>query len=55
MIEVCWPTGAPQSYRQTYPEPLDLTQPDDLLLEKVAHGAGVAAIERDEQSITVRP
>jgi catechol-2,3-dioxygenase len=36
MIEVYWPTGAPQSYRQPYAEPLDLTQPDDLLLEKVA-------------------
>jgi len=37
MIEVYWPTGTPQSYRQPYAEPLDLTQPDDLL-EKVAHG-----------------
>lgn len=45
MIEVCWPTGAPpQSYRQPYAEPLDLTQPDDSLLGKVAHGAGAAAI-----------
>ena len=55
MIEVCWPTGAPQSYRQPYAEPLDLTQPDDLLLEKVAHGAGAAAIEINEQSIKVHP
>ena len=55
-IEVCWPTGAPpQSYRQPYAEPLDLTQPDDLLLENVAHGAGAAAIERNEQSIKARP
>jgi catechol-2,3-dioxygenase len=38
MIEVYWPTGAPQSYRQPYAEALDLTQPDDLLLEKVAQG-----------------
>jgi alkylhydroperoxidase family enzyme/catechol 2,3-dioxygenase-like lactoylglutathione lyase family enzyme len=53
MIEVYWPTGAPPpSYRQPYAEPLDLTQPDDLLLGKVAHG--VAAIGRNEQSITVR-
>jgi catechol-2,3-dioxygenase len=37
-IEVYWPTGAPQSYRQPHAEPLDLTQPDDLLLEKVASG-----------------
>jgi len=46
LVEVCWPTGAPpQSYRQPYAEPLDLTQPDDLLLEKVAHGAGVGIQE----------
>jgi catechol-2,3-dioxygenase len=36
MIEIYWPTGAPQSYRQPYLEPLDLTQPDGVLLEKVA-------------------
>ena len=39
MIEVYWPTGSPQSYWQSYAEPLDLTQPADLLLEKVAHGS----------------
>jgi catechol-2,3-dioxygenase len=38
IIEVYWPTAAPQSYRQPHLEPLDLTQPDDVLLEKVAHG-----------------
>jgi catechol-2,3-dioxygenase len=38
MIEVYWPTAAPQSYRQPYLEPLDLTQPDNLLLEKAARG-----------------
>jgi catechol-2,3-dioxygenase len=38
MIEVYWPTASPQSYRQPHLEPLDLTQPDDLLLEKVARG-----------------
>jgi catechol-2,3-dioxygenase len=38
MIEVYWPTGAAQAYRQPYAEPLDLTQSDDLLLGKVAHG-----------------
>ena len=37
-IEVYWPTGAPQSHRQPYVEPLDLTQPDDSLLEKVIPG-----------------
>jgi catechol-2,3-dioxygenase len=36
MVEVYWPTASPQSYRQPYLEPLDLTQPDGLLLEKVA-------------------
>ena len=36
LIEVYWPTAAPQSYQQPYAEPLDLTQPDDSLLEKVA-------------------
>ena len=45
MIEVCWPTGAPQSYRQPYAEPLDLTQPDALLLQKVADGLDAPAIE----------
>jgi catechol-2,3-dioxygenase len=38
MIEVYWPTAAPQSYRQPYLEPLDLTQPDELLLKKLARG-----------------
>jgi catechol-2,3-dioxygenase len=36
MIEVYWPTGALQSYRQPYAEPLDLTQPDDVLLRQVS-------------------
>jgi catechol-2,3-dioxygenase len=39
MIEVYWPTGATtQFYPQPYAEPLDLAQPDDLLLERVARG-----------------
>jgi catechol 2,3-dioxygenase-like lactoylglutathione lyase family enzyme len=38
IIEVYWPTGPPQSCRQPYLEPLDLTQPDDVLLEKVGRG-----------------
>jgi len=29
MIEVYWPTGALDSYRQPYAEPLDLTQSDE--------------------------
>jgi hypothetical protein len=35
MIEVYWPTGD-LSWRQPHVEPLDLSQPDDVLLEKVA-------------------
>lgn len=38
-IEVYWPTGAAlDSYRQPQVEPLDLTQSDEALLERVAHG-----------------
>jgi catechol-2,3-dioxygenase len=33
MIEVYWPTG--ESYTQPYVEPLDLSQPDETLLEKI--------------------
>jgi catechol-2,3-dioxygenase len=40
MIEVYWPTGsALDSYRQPYMEPLDLTQSDEALLERVAQHA----------------
>ena len=38
MVEVYWPTGAPQSYRQPHVEPLDLTQSDELLSEQAARG-----------------
>ena len=38
MIEVYWPTGALDSYRQPYAKPLDLTQSDELLLEHLARG-----------------
>jgi catechol-2,3-dioxygenase len=34
MIEVYWPTGD-LSRRQPYLEPLDLSQPDEVLLEKI--------------------
>jgi catechol-2,3-dioxygenase len=34
MIEVYWPTGD-LSQRQPYAEPLDLSQPDEMLLEKI--------------------
>jgi len=34
MIEVYWPTGD-LSWRQPYAEPLDLSQPDETLLEKI--------------------
>lgn len=37
MVEVYWPTGALESYRQPYAEPLDLTQPDEALLQQLAH------------------
>ena len=42
MIEVYWPTGD-LSCRQPYTEPLDLSQPDEALLEKktsLAEGPG---------------
>jgi catechol 2,3-dioxygenase len=35
MIEVYWPTETWPSYRQPYVQPLDLTQPDELLLKQV--------------------
>ncbi len=38
-IEVYWPTGALESYRQPYAEPLDLGQPDAVLLAQVAGAA----------------
>jgi catechol-2,3-dioxygenase len=34
LIEVYWPTGD-LSQRQPYIEPLDLSQPDEVLLEKI--------------------
>jgi len=36
MIEVYWPTGALESYRQPYVQPLDLTQSDEVLLRQIA-------------------
>jgi catechol-2,3-dioxygenase len=38
LIEVYWPTGTAQSYRQPYAEPLDLTLSDNLLLAKLVGG-----------------
>jgi len=35
MIEIYWPTGD-LSWRQPYAEPLDLSQPDEALFEKIA-------------------
>ena len=35
LIEVYWPTGELDSYRQPYGEPLDLTQPDEVLLRQI--------------------
>jgi catechol-2,3-dioxygenase len=34
MIEVYWPTGDLR-WRQPYAEPRDLSQPDEVLLEKI--------------------
>ena len=34
-IEIYWPTGALQSYRQPHAEPLDLTQSDEVLLQSL--------------------
>lgn len=39
LIEIYWPTGALESYRQPYAEPLDLTQPDDVLLRQVMYAS----------------
>jgi len=39
MIEIYWPTGALESYRQPYMEPLDLTQSDEVLLQRVARAS----------------
>jgi catechol-2,3-dioxygenase len=36
MIEVYWPTGELDLYRQPHAEPLDLTQPDEVLLGQLA-------------------
>jgi catechol-2,3-dioxygenase len=36
-IEVYWPTGALNSYRQPHAEPLDLTQSDEVLLRQIVH------------------
>ena len=47
MIEVYWPTEALHSYRQPYAQPLDLTQPDELLLEQVAQGPAQDALIHD--------
>jgi hypothetical protein len=38
MIEVYWPTGVLGSYPQPYAEALDLTLPDEVLLEQLARG-----------------
>jgi len=39
MIEIYWPTGALECYRQPYMEPLDLTQSDEVLLQRVARAS----------------
>jgi catechol-2,3-dioxygenase len=37
LVEVYWPTGELDLYRQPHAEPLDLTQPDEVLLRQVVH------------------
>ncbi len=39
MIEIYWPTGALETYQQPYMEPLDLTQPDSVLLQRVVRAS----------------
>jgi catechol 2,3-dioxygenase-like lactoylglutathione lyase family enzyme len=39
MIEIYWPTGALESYPQPHVEPLDLTQSDDVLLQRVVRAS----------------
>ena len=41
VIEIYWPTGALKQYRQPYVEPLDLNQPDDVLLEQIASASAL--------------
>lgn len=38
-IEIYWPTGALDQYRQPHVAPLDLSQPDDVLLQQIAHAS----------------
>jgi catechol-2,3-dioxygenase len=48
MIEVYWPTGD-LKWKQPYAEPLDLSQPDEALLEKITVALGEAeALVRTE-------
>jgi len=44
MIEVYWPTGELSRSLQPYMEPLDLSQPDEALLEKIAPKQGHAGV-----------
>ncbi|HYL38315.1 MAG TPA: VOC family protein [Bryobacteraceae bacterium] len=39
LIEIYWPTGELANYRQPYAEPLDLSQPDEALLQQVEHAS----------------
>src|SRR5215472_1241104 len=38
-IEVYWPTGELDLYRQPHAEPLDLTQSDEVLLQRLVHAS----------------
>ena len=46
MIEIYWPTGN-LNWRQPYAEPLDLSQPDEVLLEKITARAFARAVNVD--------
>ena len=44
LIEIYWPTGALDAYRQPYAEPLDLTLSDEALLHQVELAAAANAV-----------
>jgi catechol 2,3-dioxygenase-like lactoylglutathione lyase family enzyme len=44
LIEIYWPTGALDAYRQPYAEPLDLTLSDEVLLQQVGLAPAASAV-----------
>jgi catechol-2,3-dioxygenase len=51
VIEVYWPTGVLGSYRQPYAQTLDLTQPDEVLLEHLARGQRAFALQHADKAV----